>query len=156
MRQTALALFSCLAPKDAPAASQDADIGSQTTQHKLRPIMAILVQTCWVFPYVFSGFCTGICMELCCKIYKCVPCAPGINFRAKGLVSLPTTVTFEDSCVLRYQAVSICEVTDISTDGSDSATSITIYQSTKCNIVEDSGIITPPSELQFLLLEFCL
>ena len=70
-------------------------------------------------------------------MYADVLRAPGINFHPNGLVSLPTIVTFEDTCVMRYEAVSIGEVADISMDGSDFETSATVYQSTKCNIVED-------------------
>jgi hypothetical protein len=94
------------------------------------------------FPYVLVWFLYGILYRNVkrCKTYAGVPRAAGINFRTKGLVSLPTTVTFEGSCVMRYQAGSIGEVADISMDGGDFEKSATIYQPTKCNVVEDSDM----------------
>jgi hypothetical protein len=53
MREIALALFRSLAPKDEPAALQDAQFGSQTKQHKFLANMPILVQSCWVFSLRF-------------------------------------------------------------------------------------------------------
>lgn len=64
MRQIVLASVSSLAPKEASAASQDAEIGSQTKQHKIRPIMAIFVQTVGHFLCVFVLFSMAVVMEI--------------------------------------------------------------------------------------------
>lgn len=81
-------------------------------------ICPFLCKAAGYFPYVFFWFLYGILHRnvKCCKTYAGVPHAAGINFRPKGLVSLPTTLTFEGSCVMRYQAVSIGQVADISLD----------------------------------------
>jgi hypothetical protein len=52
-----------LAPKDAYAASQGAVFDTLTTQYKRRPIVSILVQPGWFFPFAFAFFSLRICMK---------------------------------------------------------------------------------------------